>query len=63
MLMGKSREDFRFMNEFEKTCERLKVKISVGKSEVLVIRKDQRRNIEKVKVNGKRMEEGKNLNI
>ena len=40
------------MNEFEKACDGMGLKINVGKNKVLVVKNDQSGSYEKVKVNG-----------
>ena len=55
---GKSREDPQHtINEYEMACDRTSLKISVGKSKVLVVSKDQRTNCGKLKVKAEVMEE------
>ena len=43
--------------EYERMSDRMKLKTNVGKSKVLVVKKDQRGSCEKVGVNGEEMQE------
>ena len=45
------------MKEFERTCEKMGLKINVGKSKVLIVKKDQRVICEKVRVSWEEMQE------
>ena len=45
------------MNEFERVCNSMGLKINVGMSKVLMIKKDQMGSWEKIRVNGKEMQE------
>ena len=45
------------MSEFECVCDSIRLKINVGKSKVLTIKKNQMGNCENVGVNGKEMQE------
>ena len=45
------------VKEFERTCEKMGLKINVGKSKVLIVKKDQRVICEKVKVSWEDMQE------
>ena len=45
------------MNEFERECDSIGLKMNVGKSKVLVINKDLKESCEKVRVNGEEMQE------
>ena len=45
------------MSEFERACDSIWLKIDVGKSKVLTIKKDQMRSCDKVRVNGEDMKE------
>ena len=50
VLMTETREDLQHTeSEFERACDRMKLKINVDMSEARMIRKDQRANTEKVK--------------
>ena len=49
-------------SEFERVCDCVGLKISVGKSKVLTIKKDEMGSCEKVRVNGEEMQEVDKLN-
>ena len=50
------------MNEFERACDSMGLKINVMKSNVLTIKKDQMGSCEKVKVNGQELQEVEKFN-
>ena len=53
MLGAETREHHQhIVNEFERAWDRMVLKIKVGKSKVLVVKKDQRECCEKVRVSG-----------
>ena len=61
--MTETREHLKhIMNEFERACDRIGLKINVGKSKVLVVKKNQRGSSEKVRVSGEEMQEVGNFN-
>ena len=43
------------MSEFERTCDSMGLKINVGNSKVLTVKKDQMGSYEKVRVNKEEM--------
>ena len=45
------------MSEFERTCDSMGLKINVGNSKVLTVKKDQMGSCEKVRVSGEKMQE------
>ena len=45
------------MNEFEKACDSIGLKINIGKSKVLMVKKPQFVSCERVRVNGEEMQE------
>ena len=45
------------VSEFERACDSMGLKINVGKSKMLTIKKDQMRSCEKVRVNGEELQE------
>ena len=56
VFSAESREDLQYIvNEFGRMCDRMKLKITVDKSKVLVVKEDQR--AKKMKENGDGMEE------
>ena len=55
-MKGESREDLQhIVYASGKECDKMSLKLNIDKSSVLVFSKEQRMNIEKVKVNGKRL--------
>ena len=56
VLVAEIREHLQhIVSEFEKECDTMRLKINVGKSKVLTIKKHQEGICEKVRVNGKEM--------
>ena len=51
------------VNEFERPSDRMELRVNVGKNKVIVIKKDQRRSCERVKVNGEEMQRWTSLII
>ena len=57
-MVAKTREYLQhIVNEFERLCDSKELKINVGKSKVLVVKKHQRRSWEKVRASGEEMQE------
>ena len=58
VLVAETREHLQHIeSEFERACDSMGLKINVGKSKVLTIKKDQMGSCEKVRVNGKERQE------
>ena len=58
VLVAEIREYLKhIVNEFERECDSMGLKINAGKNKVLVVIKNQRGSYEKVKVNGEKMQE------
>ena len=58
VLVAETREHLQHtMSEFEKACDIMGLKINVRKSKVLTIKKDQLESCEKIRVNGKELQE------
>ena len=54
MLATETREHLQhIVSEIERACDNMGLKINVGKSEVLTIKKDQMGSCEKMRVNGR----------
>ena len=50
-MLAETREHLQYIvNEFERACDRMGLKISVEKNKVLVVRKNQRGSCEKIRV-------------
>ena len=63
MLIAETREHLQqIVNEFVRTCDSIGLKIDVGKSKVLVVKKDQRESNEKVRVSWEEMQEVEKFN-
>ena len=57
-MVAETREHLQHIaSEFERACDSMGLKINVGKSKVLTIKKDQMGSCEKVRVNGEEMQE------
>ena len=50
------------VSEFERACDSMGLKINIGKSKVLAIKKDQMGSCEKVRVNGEEIQEVRKFN-
>ena len=50
------------VSEFERTCDSMGLKINVGKSKVLMVKEDQMRSCEKVRVSGEEMQQVNKFN-
>ena len=56
-MVAETREHLQhIVSEFERACDSRGVKINVGKSKMLTIKKDQMGSCEKVRMNGEEMQ-------
>ena len=51
-----------FVNGFEEACDTMGLKINVGESKILMIKKDQRRSCEKLRVSEEELQDVEEFN-
>ena len=57
-MVAETREHLQhIVSEFERACDNMELKINVGKSKVLAVKKNQMGSCEKVRVSGEEMQE------